>query len=69
MLTVDYIIGPKAEFLNAFSVLERLLGKITTSGPSQVFQRVGAFGELIAVILANLIIGLFLAFCFRKIIF
>ena len=36
MLSVDYFIGAQAEFLNAYSVVERLVGKAPTAGDSLV---------------------------------
>ena len=57
MTIVDYIIGPKAEFLNAYSVLQRLFGKTPTFGDSMLATRFGSGGELLAVLIANLLIG------------
>lgn len=57
MLVVDTIIGPEAEFLNAYSVLQRLLGQTPTAGDSFIAKRVGAAGEFVVVIMANLLVG------------
>ena len=57
MIVVDYIIGSKAEFLNAYSVLQRLMGQEPAAGPSTVARKLGSLGELGVVVLANLAIG------------
>ena len=57
MLVVDLLIGSRAEFLNAWSVVERLFGRTPAAGDSIVYRRVGAVGELVAVLLANLAVG------------
>jgi hypothetical protein len=62
MTIVDYSIGAKAEFLNAYSVLQRLFGHHPTAGDSMVAQYYGAVGELAVVIVINIIVGVFLVF-------
>ena len=57
MIAIDYVLGAKAEFLNAWSVIERLLGRTPAAGDSTVYQRFGAAGELACVLLVNLAIG------------
>ncbi|UCE89000.1 MAG: hypothetical protein JSW10_11945 [Pseudomonadota bacterium] len=57
MIVIDYIIGPNAEFINAFSVVKRLFGYQPTVGDSMVTQQVGPAGELGAVLVANLAVG------------
>jgi len=57
MILIDRAIGPKAEFLNAWSVVERLLGREPSSGISVVAQHYGTAGEFAAVLLANTIFG------------
>jgi len=57
MIVIDAILGPKAEFLNAYSVVQRMVGQAPTSGSSLVAQRFGAVGELVFIFVANLIIG------------
>lgn len=61
MIVVDFVIGSEAEFLNAFSVLERLLGRQPTAGESVVAKQFGAWGELCIVLMVNLAIGGLLA--------
>ena len=57
MITVDAIIGSRAEFLNAYSVMQRLLGEQPTAGISLVARKLGPWGELGVVLAANLAIG------------
>ena len=62
MLVVDYSIGAKAEFINAYSVLQRLLGQEPSAGLSMVARKYGAVGELIGVLVINMLAGLVLTF-------
>ena len=57
MLAADALLGAQAEFLNAWSVVERLLGRSPTAGDSMVYRVLGAAGELAVVLVANLAIG------------
>jgi hypothetical protein len=61
MIVIDRALGPRAEFLNAWSVVERLLGRSPSAGTSVVANRTGAVGEFLAVIAANVAIGTLLA--------
>lgn len=61
MIAIDWRMGARAEFLNAWSVLERLAGREPAAGFSQVAERFGAIGEFVAVLLANSAVGLVLA--------
>ena len=67
MVFVDYLIGPEAEYLNAFSVVQRLLGQSPSAGESVVAHEFGAIGELVAVVMVNMVIGGMLAFMLRLI--
>jgi len=58
MVVIDYLLGEKAEYLNAYSVLERLLGKEPSVSESMVARQYGASGELAAVLITGLLIGL-----------
>lgn len=49
IIVVDFVIGSEAEFLNAFSVPERLLGRQPTAGTSVAANEYGAWGELCIV--------------------
>lgn len=65
MILIDRAIGPKAEFLNAWSVLERLFGREPSAGLSMVARRIGAVGEFVTVLVANTAIGTLLALLVR----
>lgn len=65
MIIVDYIIGPKAEFLNAYSVVQRLVGQIPTHDESMVALYLGSIGEFVVVILVNFSVGALLTIFFR----
>lgn len=57
MIVVDVILGPKAEFLNAYSVVQRMIGQTPSAGESLVAQKLGAFGEFVVVLATNLAVG------------
>jgi hypothetical protein len=61
MILIDRTLGSRAGFLNAWSVVERLLGRVPTAGRSVVAEHMGAAGELVAVVVANVVIGTVLA--------
>ena len=65
MLAIDRVLGSRAEFLNAWSVVERLLARPPTAGTSIVASRLGAAGELLVVIAANLAVGFLVALLIR----
>lgn len=67
MTLVDRILGSKAEFLSAFSVLERILGRTPSAGVSQVARRFGSLGEFVVVVFVNLAIGGILTFVLRMV--
>ena len=57
MIAVDYFLGAKAELLNAFSVVERLLGRTPSVGDSLVAKNFGATGEFAGVLIVNVVFG------------
>lgn len=57
MTFVDYKIGAAAEYLNAYSVFQRIIGSEPSAGVSQVAQQYGSFGEFAAVVIANCMVG------------
>jgi len=65
MILIDRALGARAGFLNAWSVIERLVGRSPTAGSSVVASHVGALGELVVVIAANVAIGTLLAMAAR----
>lgn len=66
MILVDRMLGPRAGFLNAYSVMQRLFGQVPEAGDSLVAQQLGAVGELAVVVAANLAIGLVLTGIYRR---
>lgn len=57
MIVVDFFLGARAEFLNAWNVVERLLGHSPSAGDSAVYRSLGAAGEFLCVGLVNTAIG------------
>lgn len=55
MTFVDYVIGGKAEFINAWSVWQRMVGATPSAGDSLLYNHIGALGEFIAVLLMNFV--------------
>jgi len=68
MVLVDRMLGPRAEFLNAWSVVERLAGRVPAAGSSLVAARLGPVGELLVVLLVNLLAGVLLALLLRALL-
>jgi hypothetical protein len=46
---VDYLLGARAEYLNAWSVVERLAGREPAADQSTIARAVGPTGELLIV--------------------
>ena len=65
MVVADIILGAKAEFLNASSVLQRIVGVTPSAGESLVAQKLGGIGEFVAVVVANCAIGAILTVFFK----
>ncbi len=57
MIAIDAVLGMKAEFLNAWSVVQRLLGQAPTAGDSLVARTWGPVAEFLAVLAANAAAG------------
>jgi hypothetical protein len=53
----DSRLGAKAEYLNAWSVVERLLGLTPSAGDSAVSRSVVSVGEVAGVVLVKPVIG------------
>lgn len=68
MIIVDYLIGPKAEFLNAYTALQQLFNVKSDNPDSFVASRLGSAGELLVVILVNMLIGGLLTVIYRLLI-
>lgn len=61
MVLVDWLLGDKAEFINAWSAVQRALGMDVTAGPSVVYESLGAAGELCLVLLINMIMTIIIS--------
>lgn len=59
------MIGPAAEFLNAYSALLRLFSGEPEIPDSLVAQLIGETGELLVVVLINMLIGGLLTVLYR----
>jgi len=57
MIVVVFILGSKAEFLNAYSVVQRMMGQEASSGESLVAKKLGTCGEVGVVLATNLAVG------------
>ena len=57
MTIVDMVLGSRAEFLSAFSVVQRIIGQTPSHGDPLVAQKLGAFGEFVVLLAVNLVIG------------
>jgi hypothetical protein len=68
MIAIDYLLGARAEFINAWSVVERLLGREASGGDSSVYRSLGAAGEFVCVVLVNAVIGLALTVIVRLLV-
>lgn len=65
MILIDRARGPRADFLNALSIVERLLGRALAASQSMVAAPVRALGELMVVAAANVVVGIVLALAVR----
>ena len=66
MTAIDYSIGDQAEFINAWSVVERFSGKSPSAGNSLTYDKVGQIGEAVVVATINLVSGFFLAWLISR---
>ena len=57
MTLIDFVIGDKAEFLNAWSVWQRILGLKPTASDSFVYGQFGQIGELSAVLASTFVLA------------
>ncbi len=57
MLIVDYLLGATAEHLNAWGIVNRLLGRPTSVGDSLAIRQLGLTGATILTVLLNFVFG------------
>lgn len=65
MTLIDAFMGDKAEYLNAFSVLQRMFGFEPRAGTSQLARQFGVVAEGLIVLVANLSLGAILTLIVR----
>ncbi|MEZ5015800.1 MAG: hypothetical protein R2800_02005 [Flavipsychrobacter sp.] len=61
MLIVDYLLGAEAEHLNAWVVLNKVLGNATTVGDSLAIRKLGLAGATALTVIVNFVFGFLLA--------
>ena len=69
IVVADYFLGRKAEFLNAFSVFQRILGQDPSVSASLIAKKFGEMGELLAVVAVNLVVGTILTAASTRLFF
>ncbi|MCB0279689.1 MAG: hypothetical protein KDD94_09320 [Calditrichaeota bacterium] len=69
MLLIDFLLGSEAEFLNAWLILNRLLGNEIAIQDSLVVTTVGLYPAALIVLLLNSCLGILLVQIQRKIQF
>ena len=57
MIFIDYLLGPEAEFLNAWVIVNKLIGRESGVGDSMVMKQVGLAGATVIMIFVNTAIG------------
>lgn len=57
MVIIDYVLGAEAEHLNAWVIVNRLVGNKTAIGDSLAIRHLGLFGATAIMILLNTIFG------------
>ena len=69
MIIIDFWLGPEAEHLNAWVIVNRLLGLDTGIPDSLAIRKLGISGALILTLAINMVIGAILMQLIRLIIF
>ena len=60
MVIIDYVLGAEAEHLNAWVILNRLVGNETTVGDSLAIRQFGLAGATFVMLLLNSFFGVIL---------
>lgn len=60
MIIIDYVLGAEAEHLNAWVIVNRLLGQATSVGDSLAIRALGLPGATILMLVANSLFGIVL---------
>lgn len=57
MIIIDYIIGAEAEHLNAWVIINRLIGRDIGIGDSLAIRKLGLLGATLLMLVANSVFG------------
>lgn len=68
MLIVDFLLGPEAEHLNAWAIVNKLIGNDAGIPDSLAIQHFGLFGATLTMLVVNFIFGGVLLFIIKSII-
>lgn len=60
MIIIDYVLGPEAEHLNAWVIVNRLLGNKPNIGDSLAIKHLGLSGATLLMLLTNALFGILL---------
>ncbi len=66
MAAIDYYLGSAAEYLNAWSVIERALGRNVSATDSAAYSMFGGFGEAVCVLLVTFSIAALITLLVRQ---
>lgn len=67
MIIIDYILGPKAEYLNAWDILNRIAGRDSGLAEGELLKRFGLLVTTAITIFANMMLGGILVLLYRLI--
>ncbi len=68
MMLVDFVLGPEAEHLNAWAIMNKQLGRNTGIPDSLAFKQLGLWGATVVMLLINLLFGILLVNLIKGII-
>ncbi len=68
MIVIDYLLGPEAEHLNAWVIVNKLVGNDLGIADSLAIKSFGLYGAAILMLIVNSILGLVLMLLLRGII-
>jgi hypothetical protein len=60
MIFVDYHLGEKAEYVNAWEMVQKLMGLETGSKESLILKKLGVTGSFLVILLINSLLGILL---------
>ena len=68
MVIIDYLLGAEAEQLNAWVILNRLVGRETGIPDSLAIRQLGLAGATLAMVVMNMLFGTVLIFLLKSFI-